>query len=150
MQAVVCAALVHKLPLVNAALNAAAAVLLAAGYALIRRRREAAHKALMLSAFCVSVLFLASYVVYHVRTEAVRSFAGPGGLRPVYYAMLASHVVLAACVPFLALRTIYLGLRDRRAAHRRLARWTLPVWLYVSITGVLVYLALYVLWPARE
>ncbi|MEX2122156.1 MAG: DUF420 domain-containing protein [Pirellulales bacterium] len=138
---------VNQLPTVNALLNALATVLLVTGYLLIRRRRELAHRRVMLAAFGVSIVFLVCYVVYHVQTEAIRRFAGPPPISYVYYAMLISHIILAATVPFLALATIWLGLADRRAAHRRLARWTFPIWLYVSITGVLIYLALYHLYP---
>lgn len=137
---------VEQLPAVNAALNSLATVLLVVGWLLIRARRERAHKIAMLSAFAVSCLFLACYLVYHYHVGSVR-FSGPSGVRAVYLAILASHIVLAATVPFLAGITIYLGLADRRAAHRRLARWTLPIWLYVSITGVVIYVMLYHLYP---
>lgn len=141
---------VHDLPTVNAVLNAAATVLLMTGYGLIKRRRESAHKTTMLAAFGVSVVFLACYVAYHVMTEAVRRFPGPPPISYLYYAILVSHVFLAATVPFLAGATIWLGLSDRRAKHRRLARWTFPIWLYVSVTGVVIYLMLYHLYPSRE
>ena len=138
------------LPHVNASLNALAAVLLVCGYVLIKRRRETAHKWTMLACFGVSMLFLACYVT-RIALEGTHRFPNyPGALiRSVYLAILISHVVLAAAVPFLAVATIYLGLRDRRRAHRRLARWTFPIWLYVSITGVVVYLMLYHVYPAR-
>jgi uncharacterized membrane protein YozB (DUF420 family) len=138
---------VADLPTVNALLNATAAVLLVVGYRLIRQRREQAHKRVMLSAFAVSIVFLACYLVYHWQVRHV-PFAGPPTVRVVYLAILITHVILAACVPVLAIVTIWLGLTDRRVAHRRWARWTLPIWLYVSITGVVVYLMLYHLWPA--
>jgi uncharacterized membrane protein YozB (DUF420 family) len=137
---------VHDLPTVNALLNATAAVLLVIGYRLIRQGRVEAHKRTMLSAFAVSIVFLACYLVYHFYVLHV-PFAGPPAVRVVYLAILFTHVVLAACVPVLAIVTIWLGLSDRRAAHRRWARWTLPIWLYVSVTGVIVYLMLYHLWP---
>ena len=144
--------LVHILPHVNASLNALATCLLVVGYVLIKRGREQAHKRTMLCCFGVSVLFLICYLVYH-------GFAGsrkfPSDVataaRYTYYAILLTHVVLAAAVPFLSVITIYLGLRDRRASHRRLARWTFPIWLYVSVTGVVVYLMLYWIYaPAVE
>jgi len=141
----------EALPAVDAALNAVATVLLLAGYVLIKRRRERAHKLTMLSAFGVSVAFLSCYLWYHfgvLKGERGTPFAGPPPISYVYYALLISHVLLAALVPFLALTTIFLGLRDRRAAHRRLARWTYPIWLYVSVTGVLIYVALYHIYPA--
>ena len=141
---------IHSLPHVNATLNSLAGVLLVIGYVLIRGRREEAHKRVMLAAFGVSILFLICYSIYHV---GLHSLTGSGSrrfpsephlaVRVIYYVTLISHVVLAAVVPFLAIATIYLGLRNRRARHRRLARWTFPIWLYVSITGVVVYVMLY-------
>ncbi len=133
---------VSALPAVNAALNGTSAVLLAAGWVMIRRRRVAAHVACMLTAFAVSTLFLASYVVYHYHAGS-RPFAGPGWIRPLYLSLLLTHIVLAAAILPLALTTIYRGLRADLGRHRRLARWTLPLWLYVSVTGVLVYWMLY-------
>jgi uncharacterized membrane protein YozB (DUF420 family) len=141
---------VSDLPAVNALLNAAATVLLVAGYALIKQRREAAHRNTMLAAFGVSVAFLACYLTYHLSPgNAMKKFTGPPPISYVYYTILITHIFLAAAVPFLALATIYLGLRDRRTAHRRLARWTFPIWLYVSVTGVVIYLMLYHLYPPR-
>ena len=137
---------VEQLPAVNATLNALAAVLLVCGWRLIKLRRERAHKIAMLSAFGVSVAFLACYLVYHARVGSV-PFSGPPAVRAVYLMILVTHIVLAAAVPFLALITIYLGLADRRARHRQIARWTLPIWLYVSVTGVIVYVMLYHLYP---
>lgn len=134
------------LPTVNAGLNLLATVLLLGGYWAIRRRREALHKGLMLTALGASVAFLACYLVYHVQVGSVR-FAGPPGVRVVYLAILASHVILAAAVPVLAVVTVYLGIADRRAAHRRWARWTYPIWLYVSVTGVVIYVMLYHVYP---
>jgi uncharacterized membrane protein YozB (DUF420 family) len=130
------------LPTVNASLNGLAAVLLAVGYRLIRHRRVRAHRRVMLLAFGVSVLFLASYLVYHAHAGS-RPFTGTGPIRPVYYGILLTHVVLAAAVPFLAVITIYRGLRGQWTKHRRIARITWPIWMYVSITGVLIYLMLY-------
>ena len=137
---------VEQLPSVNATLNAIAAALLVWGYVLIRRRREQAHKIVMLSAFGVSCVFLVCYLVYHYQVGSVR-FEGPPLVRQLYLAMLLSHIVLAAAVPVLAGVTIYLGYRDRRIRHRRWARWTLPIWLYVSVTGVLIYVLLYHVYP---
>lgn len=141
--------IVPVLPHVNASLNALATCLLVAGYLLIRQRREQAHKLVMLCCFGVSVIFLACYLTYHFNTEIVRRLGeqAVGVVRYGYYGILVSHIVLAAAVPFLAVATIYLGLRDRRVAHRRLARWTFPIWLYVSVTGVVVYVMLYWLYP---
>jgi len=142
--------LVTLLPHVNASLNALATVLLIAGYMLIKRRQETAHKWLMLACFGVSVLFLCSYLTYHAKIPGgSKRFPAypPAAVRYVYYGLLASHIVLAAAVPFLAIATIWLGLTDRRRAHTRLAWWTFPIWLYVSITGVIVYLLLYQIYP---
>jgi uncharacterized membrane protein YozB (DUF420 family) len=135
------------LPTVNAGLNSLASVLLILGYRLIRARREEAHQRTMLTAFGVSVAFLVCYVIYHLAVGSVR-FSGPQPVRVVYLVILATHVVLAAAVPFLAIGTIYLGLKDRRSAHRKLARWTFPIWLYVSITGVVIYVMLYHIYPS--
>ena len=131
-------------PAINAGLNGAAAVLLAVGRWQIKRRRVAAHRVCMLGAFAVSMLFLASYLTYHAHVGSVR-FTGPGALRPLYFGI---HTRLAAAVPILAGATLVLGLRARYARHVRIAKWTLPIWLYVSVTGVIVYLMLYRLFPA--
>jgi uncharacterized membrane protein YozB (DUF420 family) len=133
---------VARLPALNAALNAISAVLLAWGYVFIRRREVRRHLACMVSAFAVSTLFLVSYVTYHA-VAGSRPFAGPGWVRAIYFPLLISHVVLAAAIVPLALVTLYRAVRADFARHRRLARWTLPLWLYVSITGVIVYLMLY-------
>lgn len=141
--------MVQYLPTINAALNATAAVLLVIGFLLIKQRRETAHKLVMVTAFGVSILFLTCYVIYHVQVGSVK-FTGPPPVRQIYLTMLVSHVVLAALVPFLAVRTIYLGVRDRRAEHRRVAKWTLPIWLYVSVTGVIIYVMLYFVYPPAK
>ncbi len=130
------------LPGVNATLNATTAVLLAIGYRLIRRGHRRAHRAVMLSAFCLSLLFLVSYVWYHAHAGTTR-FAGSGWIRPVYFAILLSHTVLAAAIVPLVLVTLTRALRSDFPKHARLARWTLPVWLYVSVTGVVIYGMLY-------
>jgi len=141
--------LIPRLPHVNASLNVLATVLLVVGYVLIRRGREVAHRRTMLACFAVSVVFLASYLTYHVNTAAVNRFPSypPAAVRWTYYFILLTHVVLAAAVPVLAVATIALGLSDRRRMHVRVARWTLPIWLYVSITGVVVYVMLYHAFP---
>jgi uncharacterized membrane protein YozB (DUF420 family) len=133
---------VQDLPTVNAVLNSTSAVLLGFGYHFIRRRQVAAHRACMLAAFAVSVLFLVSYLTYHAHVGSVR-VSGTGAVRALYLSILVSHSVLAALVPPLAVLTLYRALRGQVDRHRRLARWTLPIWLYVSITGVVVYLMLY-------
>ncbi len=133
---------VAALPTLNAVLNGASAVLLGAGWAFIRRRRIAAHRACMLGAFCVSVLFLVSYVTYHALAGS-RPFTGPGWMRGVYFPVLVSHIVLAAAMVPFVLTTLYRALSGDFSRHAWLARRTLPVWLYVSVTGVLVYWLLY-------
>jgi putative membrane protein len=137
---------VAALPALNAVLNGASAVLLTCGWLAIRRRRITVHRACMLGAFSVSVLFLVSYVVYHALAGS-RAFAGQGWIRPVYFAVLISHVLLAAAMVPFVLTTLYRALGADFARHARLARFTLPVWLYVSVTGVVVYLILYRLYP---
>jgi uncharacterized membrane protein YozB (DUF420 family) len=133
---------VHDLPAVNATLNATAAVLLIWGYILIRRRSIAAHRRVMLAAFATSTVFLCCYLIYHYNVGSVR-FPRTGIIRTVYLSILATHTALAAAVPPLAIITLSRGLRERFDRHRKIARWTLPVWLYVSVTGVVVYWMLY-------
>jgi len=144
--------IVEILPHVNASLNALATVLLIVGYIQIKRRQEIAHKWTMLSCFGVSVVFLACYLTYHFNipggSKRFPSYP-PDAIRYSYYVLLLSHVLLAAVVPFLAVITIWLGLADRRRAHRKIAWWTFPIWLYVSITGVIVYLLLYQIYPPQ-
>ncbi len=130
------------LPTVNAVLNGTAAALLVAGFFLIRSGRREAHRKVMTTAFACSALFLVSYLVYHFEVGSVR-FRGTGTVRTVYLSILLTHTLLAAAVPFLAVATLFLARRGRFDAHRRLARLTLPVWLYVSVTGVVIYLMLY-------
>ena len=132
----------RDLPALNAFLNGTAAVLLVTGRRLIRAGRVQTHRRVMLSAFAVSVLFLISYLIYHYHVGSVR-FPRTGLIRSVYLTILASHTILAATVPILASITLYRGLRNRFDKHRRIARWTYPIWLYVSVTGVVVYLMLY-------
>jgi uncharacterized membrane protein YozB (DUF420 family) len=130
------------LPALNATLNAIAAVLLLTGYAFIRRGQVRRHRAAMISACIVSVLFLTSYVIYHANIGS-RPFTGQGPIRLVYFTILLTHVVLAAAVPPLAIITLSRGLRARFDRHVAIARWTFPIWMYVSVTGVIVYLMLY-------
>ena len=133
---------VQDLPALNASLNALAAVWLVAGYFCIRRRRIALHRACMIAALASSAAFLTSYVIYHYYTGS-RPFPGTGAMRALYLTILFSHVVLAVAIVPLALITLSRALQARFAQHRAIARWTLPLWLYVSVTGVLVYLMLY-------
>jgi uncharacterized membrane protein YozB (DUF420 family) len=137
---------VNDLPHVNAALNFTSAVLLVVGYAQIRRKRVAAHRACMFSATFVSAAFLTCYLIYHYAVGSVR-FARPGLLRAVYLTILTSHTLLAVTVPFLVGITLWRALRGDFVRHRRIARWTFPIWLYVSVTGVVVYLMLYQIFP---
>jgi uncharacterized membrane protein YozB (DUF420 family) len=130
------------LPALNASLNGVAALFLAAGYLFIRRRRITAHRAAMLSAFTASALFLVSYVVYHASAGS-KPFPGTGPIRAVYFFILITHVVLAAAILPMALVTLSRALRERFDLHVRIARWTLPIWLYVSVTGVVIYGMLY-------
>ena len=130
------------LPTVNATLNALSGALLLTGYILIRRRQINAHRNAMLGAFASSTLFLISYLVYHAEVGS-RPFAGQGAIRYVYFAVLISHVVLAAVILPMAITTLSRGLRGRYEAHKRIAKWTFPTWMYVSVTGVIVYLMLY-------
>jgi protein SCO1/2/putative membrane protein len=132
----------HDLPAVNATLNATAALLLTTGYILIRNGRRDQHRRVMVTAFCVSILFLICYLIYHWEVGSV-PFPGTGPIRAVYLTILVTHVILAAIVPILAIITLRRALKGRFEAHRRLARWTLPIWLYVSVTGVVVYFMLY-------
>ena len=133
---------IDALPAVNASLNAISGVLLLVAYGLIRARKIEEHRKVMIAAFTASSLFLVSYIVYHAQVGSVR-FTRQGFVRPVYFTILISHVTLAAAVLPLAIITLSRGLKARYAQHRRIARWTFPIWLYVSVTGVLVYILLY-------
>jgi uncharacterized membrane protein YozB (DUF420 family) len=133
---------VHDLPAVNASLNALSGVLLLCGYALIRQRQINLHRKVMITAFATSSLFLICYVVYHVQVGSV-PFPRQGWVRTLYFTILITHVTLAATVPVLAIITLTRGLKGRYPQHRRIARWTFPIWMYVSVTGVLVYVLLY-------
>ena len=133
---------VRDLPAINATLNATAAVLLVWAYVLIRRGRIEAHRRVMVTAFGISIVFLISYLIYHYNVGSVR-FQRTGAIRTRYLSILLTHTVLAATVPVLAPMTLYRGWRRQDARHRRIARWTLPIWLYVSVTGVIVYWMLY-------
>ncbi|MBI3333223.1 MAG: DUF420 domain-containing protein, partial [Candidatus Omnitrophica bacterium] len=133
---------INALPTLNAALNAASALLLTAGFLFIRSRKIQAHRACMVAAFITSILFLISYLTYHWLHGATR-FPGAGWIRPVYFSILISHTLLAILIVPMAIRALALALQSRFAEHKRIARWTFPLWLYVSVTGVLVYLMLY-------
>lgn len=133
---------ISDLPTVNATLNTISAILLTTGYVCIRTRKPIAHRNCMIAAFIVSALFLTSYLTYHYHAGST-PFAREGWIRGVYFAVLIPHIVLAALILPLALCTLYFALRKRFNKHRRIARWTLPIWLYVSVTGIVVYWMLY-------
>ena len=138
---------ISYLPHVNACLNGTSAVLLFTGYTFIRSRNVAAHRACQIAALIVSLLFLASYLTYHYHHGSTR-FQGAGIVRPIYFTILTSHTILAIVIVPLVALTFYRALRNDFARHRRIARITLPLWLYVSITGVIVYLMLYQIYPS--
>jgi putative membrane protein len=135
-------------PAVNAALNATSAVLLAGGYAAIKAGKMQVHKRFMLSAFWVSVVFLASYVIYHIRVKQVVLFQGQGWIRPVYFTLLLSHTILAIAIVPMILVTLRRAWMERFDKHRIIARWTLPLWFYVCVTGVIVYFMVYQIYAA--
>lgn len=137
-----------QLPDLNAALNSLSAVFLLSGYRFIRLKKQEAHRRCMLAAFACSILFLISYLIYHYQVGSV-PFKGQGPIRVVYFTILLTHTILATAVVPLALVTLVRALRERFDAHRRIARWTFPIWLYVSVTGVIVYWMLYWLVPSR-
>ena len=137
---------VHDLPVVNATLNAFATLLLLAGYTLIRQGKVNAHHRVMVAAFSVSCVFLVCYLVYHWNVGSVK-FDKPGWVRVVYLWILGTHSVLAATVPVLAIVTLRRALKAQFSRHRAIAKWTFPIWLYVSVTGVVVYLLLYQVRP---
>ena len=139
---------VSPLPAINAFLNGTSAILLTIGYFFIRRKRVTSHKICMVTAFGVSCLFLVSYLIHHYQVGSI-PFAGQGWIRPVYFTLLISHIVLAALIVPLALTTVYRAVNVQFDKHVKVARWTLPIWLYVSVTGVLVYVMLYQLYLPR-
>ncbi len=138
---------ISYLPHVNACLNSASALLLFTGYTFIRQRNVVAHRACQVAALAISILFLASYLTYHFNHGATR-FQGIGLIRPIYFTILTTHTILATVIVPLVILTFYRAFRGDFARHRRIARITLPLWLYVSITGVIVYLMLYQIYPS--
>ena len=133
----------------NATLNGTSAILLAAGYSAIRSGKIALHKKLMLSAFFVSCAFLVSYVIYHIRIHQVIHFQGQGWIRPVYFTLLSSHTILAIVIVPMIIVTLRRAWLQRFDKHRVIARWTLPLWFYVSVTGVIVYFMVYQIYAPR-
>src|SRR5262245_29737909 len=141
---------ISQLPALNAILNSVSAILLITGYFFIRQKKIKAHKASMISEFVTSTLFLISYLTYHFSKElGPTRFQGEGIVRPVYFFILTTHTILAVTIVPMVLVTFSRALKKNFERHRRIARWTLPLWLYVSVTGVIVYLMLYQLYPAR-
>ncbi len=145
---------IYALPHLNATLNSISALLLIAGFIFIRRRNITAHRKCMIAAFVTSLIFLISYITYHSLLvyylgQGPTRFKGLGWVRPFYFTILLTHTVLAVVIAPLAIITLWRGLSERFDKHRRIARWTLPIWLYVSVTGVIVYLMLYQFYPAR-
>ncbi len=130
-------------PALNASLNGISALLLAGGYAAIRAGKRDVHKAFMISAFSVSTVFLVSYVIYHIRVKQLVLFQGQGWIRPVYFTLLTSHTILAIVIVPLILITLRRAWLEKFDKHRVIARWTLPLWFYVCVTGVIVYLMVY-------
>ena len=137
------------LPPINASLNALSAIFLGFGFLFIRRKNIPAHRKCMTAAFATSTVFLACYLTYHLSVKVVTKFSGQGWIRPFYFTLLISHVFLAMLILPLAIITLSRALRARFDLHRKIARWTWPIWMYVSVTGVLVYLMLYQLYPAH-
>lgn len=138
----------YDLPALNASLNATAAVLLVLGFILAKQGRRTAHRNVMIAAVAISTVFLVSYLTYHAQVGTTR-FAGAGWSRPVYFSILTTHTILAAAVPFLVVAAIWRAAKGQIDRHRRIVRWAWPAWLYVSVTGVLVYLFLYQWFPSR-
>ena len=138
---------ISDLPTLNAILNSISAILLMTGYVFIKQRNRNAHRLCMVSAFVTSSLFLTSYLIYHFNVGSVK-FQGQGAVRTVYFAILLTHTVLAVVIVPLIFVTFARALKGSFSQHRKIARWTLPLWLYVSVTGVVVYLMLYHLYPA--
>lgn len=140
----------HDLPVVNATLNGLSAVFLGAGYVFIRKGNIKAHRNCMISAFTTSALFLACYLTYHIFVHTLTRFQNPAWFRPIYLALLISHTTLAVVIVPLIFITLSRALRGRFPQHKRIARWTWPLWMYVSVTGVIVYLILYQIFPQRQ
>ena len=140
---------VHDLPAVNATLNGLSAIFLASGFFFIRRGNKIAHRNCMITAFCTSVVFLVCYLTYHATVKTITHFVDPAWFRPVYLTILLTHTVLAVTIVPLILMTLYRARKQQFAAHKKIARWTWPLWLYVSVTGVVIYLLLYQIFPQK-
>lgn len=140
---------ISDLPPINASLNALSTVFLTIGYIFIKQQKQNAHRNCMIAAFITSTIFLACYLTYHFNVTAVTKFQGQGIARPIYFFILITHVILAVVIVPLVLMSLSRGLRQRWDAHKRISRWTWPLWMYVSVTGVIVYLMLYVWFPGK-
>ena len=140
---------IHDLPAVNASLNALATVFLTLGFIFIKQQKKEAHRNCMIAAFITSTVFLACYLTYHFSVTAVTKFQGQGIVRPVYFIILITHIILAVVIVPMILMTMSRALKARWEHHKKIARWTWPLWMYVSVTGVIVYLMLYQWFPAK-
>ncbi|HMJ92363.1 MAG TPA: DUF420 domain-containing protein [Candidatus Acidoferrum sp.] len=140
---------ISDLPAVNASLNGLATVFLTIGYIFIKQKKQNAHRNCMIAAFVTSTVFLACYLTYHFNVVAVTKFQGQGIMRPIYFFILITHIILAVVIVPLVLMSMSRGLKQRWEAHKRISRWTWPIWMYVSVTGVIVYLMLYVWFPGK-
>jgi uncharacterized membrane protein YozB (DUF420 family) len=140
---------ISDLPAVNATLNGLSAILLTAGYVFIRRGNKIAHRNCMVSAFITSTIFLVCYLTYHFTVKAITRFREPEWFRPIYLCILVSHLILAMVIVPLVLMTLNRAVKQRFDLHKRIARWTWPLWMYVSVTGVVIYLLLYQIFPQR-
>jgi len=140
---------IHDLPAVNATLNGLSAIFLTLGFIFIKRGNKIAHRNCMISAFCTSTVFLACYLTYHAMVKTVTHFVEPAWFRPIYLTILATHTILAVIIVPLILMTLYRARKQDFEAHKRIARWTWPLWMYVSVTGVVIYLLLYRIFPQQ-
>ncbi len=140
---------IHDLPAVNASLNGLSAIFLTAGFIFIKRGNKIAHRNCMISAFCTSVIFLACYLTYHATVKTVTHFVDPAWFRPIYLTILLTHTILAIVIVPLILMTLWRAKKQNFEAHKKIARWTWPLWMYVSVTGVVIYLLLYQIFPQK-
>ena len=140
---------VHDLPAVNATLNGLSAVLLTAGFIAIKTGRKIVHRNCMIAAFCTSAVFLGCYLTYHITVKTVTQFVDPAWFRPYYLTLLATHTILAAAIVPMILITLHRARKEQFEAHKKIARWTWPLWMYVSVTGVVIYLLLYQIFPQK-
>jgi len=140
---------IHDLPIVNATLNGLSAVFLTLGFIFIKRGNKIAHRNCMITAFCTSTIFLACYLTYHITVKTITYFVNPAWFRPIYLTLLVTHVILAAAIVPMILMTLHRARKQDFEAHKRIARWTWPLWMYVSVTGVVIYLLLYQIFPQK-